>query len=174
MNLLSDIITYIRRIIKSPSDALISDDLIIDYINRFWIMDVDARIQLFDLKTKYQFMTSPGVDQYNMPLYSIQSETPGIPSSQDIGMFPVYQGFLAPAYINGVRVVLETQKTSFFNAWPNVVQNNAIVGVGDGSSGPYTLNFPILPNFPIPPNPPLQGILRGHVDITGVTSFLRP
>ena len=37
-------------------------------------MDVDARLQLFDLKTTYQFQTSPGVDQYNMPLYNIQTE----------------------------------------------------------------------------------------------------
>jgi hypothetical protein len=77
-NLLQDVITYVRRIIKSPSNATITDNLIIDYINRFWLMDVNARIQLFDFKTKYQFQTTPGVDQYNMPLYDVQtqSETP--------------------------------------------------------------------------------------------------
>ena len=32
MNLLSDVITYVRRLIKSPSNAVISDNLIIDYI----------------------------------------------------------------------------------------------------------------------------------------------
>ena len=53
MNLLNDIITYVRRIVKAPSNTVLTDDLIIDYINRFWIMDVDARIQLFDLKTQY-------------------------------------------------------------------------------------------------------------------------
>ena len=70
-------------------------------------------MQLFDLKTKYQFQTSPGVDQYNMPLYMVQSETPGDPTSQDIGIFPVYQGFLDPCYINGVQVPLQTQKFIF-------------------------------------------------------------
>jgi len=144
--------------------------LIIDYINRFWITDVDARMQLFDLKTKYAFQTVPGVDRYNMPLYNIQSQTPGEPTAQDIGMFPVYQGFLSPAYIGGVQVALQTQKSMFFNTWPNVVQNLQVVGVGDGSAGPYTLQLPILPNFPIPPNPPLQGLLRGHIDITGIIS----
>ena len=167
MNFLSDIITYVRRIIKSPSDAVISDALIIDYINRFWLMDVDARMQLFDLKTKYQFQTSPTVDQYNMPLYNVQSETFGSPGAQDIGMYPVYQGFLDPCYINGVRVPLETQKNVFFNYWQNVIQQLQVVAVGNGTSGPYTLQLPILGN-PSPPNPPLQGILRGHVDITGI------
>ncbi len=106
MFFLRDIITYVRRIIKTPSNLIITDNLIIDYINRFWISDVDARMQVFDLKTKYQFQTSPGVDQYNMPLYSIQSETPGQPNSQDVGMYPVYQGFIGPAYITNTEVFL--------------------------------------------------------------------
>lgn len=172
MNFVNDIITYVRRIIKSPSNSVITDALIIDYINRFWIMDVDARMQLFDLKTKYQFQTQPGIDQYNMPLYSVQSETPGVPGSQDIGMYPVYQGFLAPAYVNGVEIYFETQKHEFFRKWPNVVQNQnqIIVGTGNGTPGPYTLSFPIISNFSIPLNPPLQSILRGHIDISGIIS----
>lgn len=44
MNYLNNVITYVRRIIKSPSNAQITDALIIDYINRFWMMDVDARL----------------------------------------------------------------------------------------------------------------------------------
>lgn len=169
MHLLTDVITYVRRIIKSPSNVVITDELIIDYINRFWISDVDARLQLFDLKTKYSFQTTPGVDRYNMPLYSIQSETPNDPDAQDIGMYPVYQGFVSPAYINGIQVPLNTQKNSFFNIYPNVVQNLQAVAVGDGSTGPYTLTLPILSN-PSAPNPPLQGLLRGHIDISGIIS----
>lgn len=163
MNLLNDIITYVRRIIKSPSNAVITDNLIIDYINRFWIMDVDARIQLFDLKTKYQFQTVPGVDKYNMPLYSVQTE----PGSQTIGMYPVYQGFIPPVYINGIQVPFQTQKNQFFNIWPNVVQNLGVIGQGDGTAGPYSLQVPLLPGNQ-PPNPPLNGILRGHIDIAGI------
>jgi len=163
MMLLSDIITYVRRIIKSPSNAVISDNLIIDYINRFYIVDLDARIQLFDLKTKYQFQTTPAIDKYNMPLYSVQTQ----PGNQTIGMFPVYQGFTGPAYINGIQVPLFTQKNQFFNIYPNVVQNLGVIATGDGTSGPYTIQIPILPGS-TPPNPPLDGVLRGHVDITGI------
>src|SRR5580700_2485542 len=100
MNLLQDVITYIRRIIKSPSNATITDNLLIDYINRFWIMDVAARIQLFDLKTTYQFQTSPGVDRYNMPLYTIQTEGNTGQLQQNINYYPLYQGFLGPVYID--------------------------------------------------------------------------
>ena len=164
MNLLEDIITYVRRIIKSPSNAVITDNLIIDYINRFWIMDVDARMQLFDLKTKYAFQTSPGIDRYNMPLYNTQME----PGAQTIGMYPVYQGFLSPMYINGIQVPLQTQKNSFTNIWPNIVQNAPIVAIGTGSAGPYSFTLPVIPGNSNPVNTPVQTITPGHVDITGI------
>lgn len=164
MNILSDVITYIRRIIKSPSNADITDALLIDYINRFWIMDVDARIQLFDLKTKYQFQTQPGVDRYNMPLYDIQIE----PGPQNISFYPVYQGVLGPAYINGIPVTLQTQKEFFYNFFPNVVQNMPVVAIGNGTNGPYSFTFTIAPNNGLPLNPPIQSIIRGHVDIEGI------
>jgi hypothetical protein len=130
-------------------------------------MDMDARLQLFDLKTKYSFQTTPTVDQYNMPLYNIQTQ----PGSQSIASYPVYQGFLGPAYINGVQVGFHTQQTQFFNLFPNIVQNLPSAVLGDGTAGPYTIQIPILGNITaLPQNPPLQGILRGHVDISGVIS----
>lgn len=165
MNYLNDIITYVRRIVKSPSNTLLSDALIIDYVNRFWILDIDARIQLFDLKTKYQFQTIPGVDKYNMPLYSVQTETKN--PLQTLGMYPVFQGFVPPVYINGIQVPFQTQKMQFYNIWPNIVQNLGVVGTGNGTAGPYILQFPILPSSP-PQNPPFDGLLRGHIDIEGI------
>jgi hypothetical protein len=123
-------------------------------------------VQLFDLKTKYQFQTTPGVDKYNMPLYSVQTE----PGNQEIAMFPVYQGFMGPAFINGVPVFFDTQRQTFFNYWLNVVQNLQGTTIGNGTAGPYTINMPVLPNTNILPNPPYNAILRGHVDITGIIS----
>ncbi len=166
MHLLQDIITYVRRIIKTPSNQVITDALIIDYINRFWISDVDARIQLFDLKTKYQFQTRPGYDQYNMPMYSIQTEAGG----QSISYYPVYQGFLGPAYINGVPVRLETQKDYFFNNWINVVQQLNVVRTGDGTNS-YSFQLPIGLGNQTPVNTPMQYLLRGHVDLQGIIAL---
>lgn len=166
MFILSDIITYVRRILKTLSNDSITDSLLIDYINRFWINDVDARIQLFDLKKKYSFVTTPGVDRYNMPLYSFQIESPNdLP--QQIRSYPVYQGFLDPCYINGVQVRLETQKNVFYNNFP-IIQNFQAVKVADGGNN-YSIQIPLLPQTP-PPNPPFNVILRGHVDISGIIS----
>ena len=129
-------------------------------------MDVDARVQLFDLKMKYQFMTTPAVDTYNMPLYSLQTETQN--PDQDIAMFPVYQGFESPCYINGVQVAFYTEKNNFYNMWPNIVQYNANVGTGDGLTTSFSFTLPILNTNNNALNNPVQGLLRGHVDINGI------
>lgn len=123
-------------------------------------------MQLFDLKTKYQFQTTPGIDRYNMPLYDVQ-----VDSGNTIASFPVYQGFMGPAFVNGIEMPFYTERNLFYNVWPNYNQTQVQVGVGDGSSGPYTLTLPFLPNSPNSINfPQTSGILRGHVDITGIIS----
>ncbi len=152
MDLLSDIITYVRRIIKIPSGSQITDALIIDYINRFWIMDMDARVQLFDLKTTYQFQTIPGITSYNMPLYNVQNET-GDPS---ISYYPVYQGFLMPASINGIQVPFYTDYNAFWNLYPNYIQYLNPAATGDGTAGPYTINLAEAPAVP------------GYLDMSGI------
>jgi hypothetical protein len=152
LNLLSDIITYIRRIVKTPSNASISDNLIIDYINRFWLMDVDARVQLYDLKTNYTFQTTPGIATYNMPLYDTQIE----PGTQSIASFPVYQGFSMPAYVNGIQVPFYTEQNAFWNLWPNYIQYLNPAAYGNGTAGPYLINLAEAPAIP------------GHLDMMGI------
>lgn len=129
-------------------------------------MDVDARIQLFDLKTKYQFQTAPGYDQYNIPMYGIQTES----GNQKISYYPVYQGFLDPASVNGIQVPFQTDKTTFFNIWPNIVQQMNVVAVGNGGAT-YNFTFPIAPNNSNPVTTPFQYILRGHIDIQGIVTL---
>lgn len=166
-NLLSDIVTYVRRIVKAPSNTVLTDNLIVDYINRFTLMDIDARMQLFDFKTTYQFQTTPGVDQYNMPLYDLQSQSTG-GASVSIGPLPVYQNFIGPCFINGIQMPFYTQREQFYNVWPNYNQAFLQVGTGDGSVGPYTLSFPFLSNNASSNNTVNNGIIRGHIDLTGI------
>ena len=125
---------------------------------------MDARMQLFDLKTKYQFQTTPGRDQYNMPLYDVQVEQ----GAQNIGMYPVYQGFTGPCFVNGIQVPFYTQRSAFFNLWPNYVQSLTTAAVGDGTAGPYTVYMANSPIVPGSPNPQPSGIVAGHVDMAGI------
>lgn len=152
MQLLSDIITYVRRIVKTPSNASLTDALIIDYINRFWLMDVQARLQMFDFKTKYQFETIPGISDYNMPLYQVQTE----PGGQQIAPYPVYQGFTGTTYVNGIQIPLYVQRDPFWKIWPNYLQALTTVAVGDGTTTHFTFSVPFFPAIP------------GHVDMTGI------
>jgi hypothetical protein len=115
-------------------------------------MDVDARMQLYDLKTQYCFQCVTGIDQYNMPLYDVQTQ----PGDQEIGSYPVYQGFLTPCYVNGIQVPFYTQKSEFWNLWPNYVQALNPAAMGDGINSNYTIPLPFFPALP------------GHIDITGI------
>lgn len=158
MNLLSDVITYVRRLIKSPSNEQISDNLIIDYINRFCLLDMDARVQLFDYKTSYGFMCTPNIVHYNMPYYGInqfKSQVQGDPGAP-ISPYPVYQGFRSPCYVDGIIVPFYTQREEFYSAWAPYLQNIQATATGDGTIGPYEM---LLPFFPCP---------AGHIDVTGI------
>ena len=156
MNILSDVITYVRRLVKTPSNVVLTDNLIIDYINRFWILDVDARVQLFDLKTKYGFWTTTGVTSYNMPYYGVgpfarQSESGGV----NIDSYPVYQGFMDPAYVNGIQVPFYTQRDAFYKVWTPYIQTLNVAASGNGGDT-YTMQLPFFP------------AIRGHIDPTGI------
>jgi len=115
-------------------------------------MDVDARVQLYDLKTNYSFQTIPGIANYNMPLYDTQVQ----PGAQSIASFPVYQGFSMPAYVNGIQVPFYTEQNAFWNLWPNYIQYLNPAAYGDGTNGPYTINLAEAPAIP------------GHLDMTGI------
>lgn len=162
ISLLSDIITYVRRLVKSPSNAQLSDSLIIDYINRFWILDVDARIQLFDLKTKYGFQCTPFVTSYNMPLYGVNQFAMQSEPAGSISPYPVYQGFMDPAFINGIQIPFYTQRDAFYKVWTPYIQTLQAGSSGNGNAGPYTLSLPFFP------------ALAGHVDITGIIASGSP
>lgn len=156
LSLLSDIITYVRRIVKSPSNAQLTDSLIVDYINRFYIQDVDGRIQLFDLKTKYGFQCTPYITSYNMPLYGVNQFPGQTELAGSIPQYPVYQGFMNPAFINGIQIPFYTQRDAFYKVWTPYVQTLQSAGTGDGTAGPYTLSLPFFP------------ALAGHIDMTGI------
>lgn len=153
MNVLEDVLTYMRRLLKTFSNSQLTDQLLIDYVNRFCTIDLPARITSFDLKRLYTFYTQPYVDMYNMPLYSLQ--TPTLSNSQAISYYPVYQGFSDPIYINGVESPYFNSPLQFYRVWSNQALNQPNIAYGDGGTT-YTIRIGQQP------------LLRGHVDITGV------
>lgn len=117
---------------------------------------MDARLQLFDFKTKYTFETTQGITKYNMPLYGANAyPNPSEPGGQTISYYPVYQGFFEPCFVNGIEVPFYTQRESFFKIWTPYIQALIGAAIGDGGTT-YTLSLPFFPALP------------GHVDITGI------
>ena len=134
-------------------------------------MDVDARVQLFDLKTKYQFMTSPGIDRYRMPLYKVQVSPGSPPLQQSIYYYPVYQGFMGPCTVNGIEIPFYTETSLFQNIYPNYVNQTLQVATGDGTKGPYSVSFPFANSSSPNPTNPSSTILRAFIDNTGLIAL---
>lgn len=137
--LVSDVLVYVRRIIKQPNPEDISDDTILDYFNRFYIYDMPARVQLFDLKTRYQLELEPNVDRYGAPVTILPGGS----------VVPTYNSFLTPAYIDGYQIVMQQSNDQWNKLFPNVYQNNFQMQ-GDGTAGAYTFtisNGPLIRGF---------------------------
>lgn len=144
--ILSDIISWVRRIIKSPSPTSISDITICDYINRFYVYDMSERVQLFELKRQYTFETIPNIFEYQAPFQSIINPTTGAPLTNGI---PQYQMFLPPIYCDGVEMGWYQSNEQFYNLFPEFVNNEQPI-MGAGNAGPYTVTFgqqPVLRGF---------------------------
>lgn len=126
----SDIITWVRRIIKAPSTQSISDQTILDYLNRFISYDVPGRVQLFDLRRQYTFETQANVFEYQFPINTYSLVRP-------------------PVYVDGIIMDFTQSTAIFYGLFPELVQNAQPL-LGDGTPGPYTTTFaglPIIPGF---------------------------
>ena len=106
-------------------------------------------MQLFDMKTRYIFQTTPGIVDYNMPLYQVQN-------NGTISYYPIYQGFLGECSVNGIPVSFETQRTTFYNSFPLYSQPLPQIATGDGTTTIFQFQLPYFPAMP------------GHVDMTGM------
>ena len=156
----ADIETWVRRIIKSASAQAISSAVIADYVNRFVNYDLAERIELFELQRQYTFETVANVFEYQAPFFPAttanfpgNSNPPpfiGNPSpSQQQTVVPVYQNFKPPIYCDGVQMGWFQSLQQFYNVFPELVMNE-FPTQGDGTPGPYTVNFsrtPILQGF---------------------------
>lgn len=129
-SLLSDVILFVRRIIKQPNPETISDATIGDYVNRFYVYDMPARIQLFEMKTQYTLELTPNVDQYNAPITYLPGGA----------VIPTYETYITPAYIDGYQIVMQQSHDQWMKLFPNRVYNSYQTN-GNGTTGPYTFSL---------------------------------
>lgn len=128
--ILESIIIYVRRIIKSSSNQEITDAVIADYINRFYIYDLPQRLQLFELKRQYTFETEPYIFEYQFP-------------------YNLYQEIKYPVYADGVQLGYMQSNDQFYKVFPELVLNETYTQA-DGSTGIFSINFsqsPVIRGF---------------------------
>ena len=155
MSTLANIRTKIRRLTGRTSTSDITDAQLDDYVNTYYIYDFPETLRENTLRTTFEFMTTPNVHLY--PLADMPVEWGGITESA----VNVYYDFQPPYYVAGYPVSW-TQSPAQFNSWyPPVAQLQQSV-VGDGTPGPYTIQFT---GYPI-----LQdSVSVGVIDDTGDT-----
>lgn len=137
-SILSDVIAWVRRIVKTSSGQALTDQTIGDYINRFYVYDMPARIQQFELKRQYTFETVPNQFQYQLPRAKDSN-------GNELEYFQ-YQLIKDPMYCDGVQMGLYFSNDQFYKIYPEFV-NNQILAQGDGTTSveAQTLSrFPIL------------------------------
>lgn len=115
---LQDIIVKVRKLTGTGTSLQLTDPMIIDYINSFYLYDFPAAFRSLKLKDVYTFNTTQGVDVYPF----------------DYNHWSTVQG---PIYCMKRLIQLFTNQWNFFNQSYNwQFQDNFTQG--NGTIGPYT------------------------------------
>ena len=170
-NTLGDIIQKVRRITKSPSQNMITDNQIIQYINTYYLYDFPQELRLENTLTNFNFTTIPYQETYKLPTDSVITVEP-------------------PLYINGYKSFFTQSQDKFYLLYPRlgITMNN--IAVGNGTAGPYTFtlgNAPLLQNNIVIstvdaagnnaiatdlPNGTATGYLTGQYILTGSINYI--
>lgn len=123
---LSDIILKVRNITGSPSTDQLSDQQIVDYINRYYTFTMP-----FEMKEQ------------------VNQQALNFTTTANRGVYPVLAGFSTDepmAYANGFPLVFYQDRDIFFQDWPQQYTQDQ-VGTGDGVTTGFagtTQAFPVI------------------------------
>lgn len=123
---LSSIITKIRRLTGSANNFQLTDAMIADYINSFYLYDFPSQFRSLNLKDKFTFNTIVGVDTY--------------PFDNEH-----YTTVEMPCYCMRREIKLFQDPWSFWGSNFNWQQQDTFA-VGNGTTGPYSFQ---LSSFPL-------------------------
>lgn len=134
----ADVIKIVRLIIKQNNAESISDQTILDYVNRFIQYDLPARLQPLEYKTSYSLELTPNVSAYPAPITNLPSGT----------NVPTYNSFLSPATIDSYLISMNQSPAN--NQWwfPNMIYNQYLFNGNGGAVYSFNLNqSPIMQGY---------------------------
>lgn len=129
----------VRRITRTPTLSLLSQQDLYQYINTFILYDFPQELKLFSLRTTLTFYTKPYVDVYETnttdpadPLYNFKNR---------------YTTVHPPVYIAGLQAFYTQYRNVFYNYYPQPTTIAQTGLTGTGGTGPFSgtvVGHPIL------------------------------
>lgn len=141
-NTLQSIQQKVRRLTRTPSEAMLSTDELNNYINTFVMYDFPENLRMFNLKTTFTFVCNPFQADYptniagyggaagatTNPLYNFQNK---------------YLTINPPVYIAGYQSLYSQSREQFFGIYPKIESISNIGAAGDG----VTITFSGIINY---------------------------
>lgn len=94
-----------------------------DYINDFYLLDLDEHLRLLALESFYTFQTIPNVGTYSLP------------SNLAVGATnTVYFDVKPPVYIDGSQAQWHQNPESFYTVWPQFHTIDTAIATGNGTA----------------------------------------
>lgn len=118
----------VRRLTRSLTEAQLDTATLNQYINTYVLYDFPETLRLFNLRTTFNFYTSPFVDVYsttnkNSPLFNFTNK---------------YTFTDAPIYIAGFQALFSQSRNEFFGIYPLVNSIASLNYYGNGTQTSYS------------------------------------
>jgi hypothetical protein len=136
-NTLQAIQNKVRRITRSPSQALLSDSDLQNYINTFVVYDFPEHLRTFLNRTQFSFYTNPYQDVYPTNEASFGTAT----SAESNPLYNFQNKYLTihpPVYVAGFQSQYMTSREQLFGYFPIVNSISSIGPNGDGATTNFT------------------------------------
>lgn len=124
----------VRRLTRSLSVNILSEEDLEQYINTFVLYDFPEHLRLFNLESTFSFYTEPYKDVYETstdttsPLYDF--------TNKYITVHP-------PMYVAGNQVLFSESREQFFNLYPKL-ENIQSIGTGDALNVTFSGTIPVM------------------------------
>jgi hypothetical protein len=124
-------ITKVRRLTRSPSQAQISDNDIVEYINTFVLYDFPEHLRTFNFHETFSWTCNPYQDVYPI-------DQTAYPLNRLNNFKNLYLTINPPVYIAGFQQMYCQSREQFFGIYPEVRSIASIGKFGDGVTTQFT------------------------------------
>lgn len=121
----------VRRLVRAPSEAQLTEDQLNNYINTVVLYDFPEHLRTFQLRQPYTFWCNPYQSTYQLDIQSFGGATnAGLNQLYDFqNRFLTIHG---PVYIAGYLTAFTQDRQEFQNSYPNTNFIQSIGVTGDG------------------------------------------